>query len=107
MININDLITEGYGDIQIKVTLNDLLTFANTLLQGVLNKPVTSSEPDDELMTRGQVMTYLGIKETTLYNWGKQGILTPTKINRKYYYNKSDILALQCGDKGNINLKQK
>lgn len=103
MISINDLISNGYGDIQISVTLSDLMTFATTLLEGMQNSTADTSEPEDELMTRQQVMAYLDIKETTLYNWGKQGILTPTKINRKCYYSKKDILALQRGDTKIIN----
>lgn len=106
MLDINELINEGYGDIHITVTLDDLLTFATALLQGVLNKPDIASEPDDELMTRQQVMAYLKIKATTLYNWGKQGILTPRKIKRKCYYSKNDILSLQRGDTINVNLKK-
>lgn len=98
MININDLITQGYGDIQLSVTMNDLLTFATTLLQGVQNVPAKTSEPEDELMTRNDVMQYLRIKSTTLHIWGKQGILKPIKINRKCYYSKKDILSLQRGD---------
>lgn len=98
MTSLNELISLGYGDIQISVTLDDLLTFATTLLQGVQNFTAATSEPDDELMTRQQVMAYLNIKSTTLHNWGKQGVLTPMKINRKCYYSKNDILALQRGD---------
>lgn len=88
MISLNDLISNGYGDIHISVTLNDLLTFATTLLQGMQNSTADTSEPEDELMTRQQVMAYLSIKETTLYCWAKQGILNPIKINRKCYYSK-------------------
>lgn len=105
MINVNDLITQGYGDIQISVTMNDLLTFAITLLQGVQNVPAGTSEPEDELMTRNDVMQYLRIKSTTLHIWGKQGILKPIKINRKCYYNKKDILALQRGETTVTNKK--
>lgn len=105
MININNLITEGFGDFHIRVTINDLLTFANTLLQGMQNTPTETSEQDNKLMTRQEVMAYLNIKETTLHNWGKLGLLKPTKINRKCYYNKNDILALQRGDTKN-NVKK-
>lgn len=98
MTSLNELISLGYGDIQISLTLDDLLTFATTLLQGVQNLTTATSGPEDELMTRQQVMAYLNIKATTLHNWGKQGILTPMKINRKCYYSKNDILALQRGD---------
>lgn len=98
MININDLLSNGYGDIQISVTLSDLLTFATTLLQGMQNSTAETSEPEDELMTRQQVMAYLNIKGTTLHYWDKQGILNPIKIKRKCYYSKKDILALQWGD---------
>lgn len=98
MFDLNDLLKNGIGDINITVTLNDLYTFATTLLQGVLNKLENTSDPEDEFMTRQQVMAYLNIKETTLHNWSKQGILVPRKINRKCYYSKNDILALQRGD---------
>lgn len=98
MINLNDLLLNGYGGIQISVTLSDLQTFATTLLQGMQNSTAETSDPEDEFMTRQQVMAYLNIKETTLHNWGKQGILSPVKVNRKCYYSKNDILALQRGD---------
>ncbi|MDE6755171.1 MAG: helix-turn-helix domain-containing protein [Muribaculaceae bacterium] len=104
MIELYDLINKGFGGVQIIVTLNDLQTFATSLPQGRQNSTAEISGPDDELMTRQQVMVYLKIKETTLYNWGKQGLLMPRKINRKCYYNKKDILALQRGETKISNL---
>ena len=105
MININDLLSNGYGGIQISVTLSDLQTFATTLLQGMQNTPADTSEPEDEFMTRQQVMDYLHIKSTTLHYWGKKDILNPIKIKRKCYYSKKDILALQRGGKEIITTK--
>lgn len=96
MVRINDLITEGYGDIQIKVTLNDLRAFADHIIASMQ----ISKQPEvkeEEVMTRQQVMDYLRIKPTTLFNWNRKGILVPSKIGRKVYYKKSDILTLQRG----------
>ncbi len=101
MIKLQDCIMEGYGGINITVTLDDLLTFASTLLQGVQKKSENTSDPEEEFLSPSQVMSYLNIKRTTLHNWGKQGILTPQKINRKCYYRKTDIIALQKGQKNN------
>ena len=97
MINIHDLINEGYGDIQIKVTLNELKAFADHLIAGQQVSKMPESE-EEEMMTRQQVMDYLKIKSTTLFNWKKKGILMPSTVGRKVFYLKSDILALQRGD---------
>ena len=97
MININDLINEGYGDIQIKVTLNELKAFADHLIAGQQVSKMPESE-EEEMMTRQQLMDYLKIKSTTLFNWKKKGILMPSTVGRKVFYLKSDILALQRGD---------
>ena len=97
MINIHDLITEGYGEIQIKVTLNELRAFADHLITGLQVSKIPESE-EEEMMTRQQVMDYLRVKSTTLFNWKKKGILIPSTIGRKVFYQKSDILALQRGD---------
>ncbi|MDE5882643.1 MAG: hypothetical protein K2H60_13030, partial [Muribaculaceae bacterium] len=66
-ININDLINEGYGDIQIKVTLNELKAFADHLIAGLQVSKIQEPE-EEEMMTRRQVMDYLQIKSTTLFN---------------------------------------
>ncbi len=98
MIRINDLLSAGCRDIQITVTLNDLLAFADHILASI-QMPKQPEVKEEELMTRQQVMEYLKIKPTTLFNWNKKGILVPSsKIGRKVYYKKSDILALQRGD---------
>lgn len=97
MIDINDLITNGYGDIQITVTANDLMAFANHIIASLQNDTV-STETEDESMTRQQVMDYLGVKSTTLWNWEKKKLLVPRKIGRKYYYSKADLIALQRGE---------
>ncbi len=96
MVDINDLISKGYGDIHLTVTANDLLIFAQRIVSEL--KTEKQPEQEDELMTRQQVMEYLGIKPTTLFIWGKKGILVPRKIGRKRYYSKLDILALQQSD---------
>ena len=62
-----------------------------------MQKDIKTPETE-ELMTRQQVMDYLNIKQTTLWMWEKKGILSPCKIGRKYFYSKSDILALQRGE---------
>ena len=97
MINIYDLLNEGYGDIQLKVTANDLKEFADHIIANI-HKDTPPTQVEEESMTRQQVMRYLGIKPTTLHIWTKKGLLKPTRIGRKIYYLKSDIMALQRGE---------
>lgn len=98
-MKISDIINSGLGSVQLSITADDLLNFAHEVVSQTRNMQAqTSIKEEDELLTRTRVMEYLGIKATTLWQWGKMGILTPIKINRKCLYRKSDILALQKSD---------
>lgn len=102
MNKIMSLINSDESTIQFVLKAEDLRAFADEIVNQVndriTNHSVTS---DDEWLTRNGVMEYLGIKATTLWMWTKKGILTPTRINRKYFYRKSDILSLQKGESNN------
>lgn len=84
------------GVVQISLTTEDLIAFAKEIVRQISEPKTTpTTNENDELLTRKDVMEYLGIKGTTLWSWAKMGILTPIKIKRKCLYRKSDILALQ------------
>lgn len=100
MININDLITNGYGDIQITVTANDLMVFANYIIASLQNNievAQVEAEEEEEYLTRKQMMEQYQVSKTTLHNWKIKGILVPVKVGRKVYYRKADVLAMLKG----------
>lgn len=103
-MNCQDLINNKVGTVQYILDANDLRILADEIIARLQEKDQSQpSKSDDELLTRKGVMDYLGVKSTTLWQWAKLGILNPVKIKRKYFYRKSDILALQSGDTNNIN----
>ena len=103
-MNFHNLINNKVGTVQYVLDANDLRQFVDEIIDRLQEKGQSqSSKPDEELLTRKGVMDYLGVKDTTLWQWAKLGILTPIKIKRKCFYRKSDILALQSGDTNNIN----
>lgn len=98
MADIIDIINNSNAKVQIVLNAEDLRTLATEIVNQVNNhKCAQETYTEDEWLTRQGVMDYLHIKSTTLWQWNKKGILTPTKINRKCLYRKSDILALQKG----------
>lgn len=102
-MSFENLTHSKVGTVQFVMNADDLRLFADEIVTRVhqMNQSQTP-EAEDELYTREKVMSYLGIKSTTLWQWAKMGVISPIKINRKCYYRKSDILALQSG-KTHIN----
>lgn len=101
MIDINDLITNGYGDIQITVTANDLMAFANHIIASLQNTIMLDRKEDEhkeQYLTRKEVMDLLKVGGTTLHNWKIKRWLVPVTVGRKVYYSTADVLALQRGD---------
>lgn len=95
MDNILKLLNIGIGTVQVSMSVEALLAFANEVVNRTHNLQQPQSNQEEELLTRTRVMEYLGIKATTLWQWTKMGIITPIKIKRKCLYKKSDILAIQ------------
>jgi len=55
-------------------------------------------EPDDQLLTRKEVMKMLHVSHSTLYHYQRKEILPFLKIGNRVYFKKKDILD-------NINLQ--
>lgn len=48
---------------------------------------------DNQLMTREEVGKLLKVSTTTLYHWNKSKILVATKIGRRVYYSRTDVMS--------------
>lgn len=91
-MNVLDII-KGGGDISITVHKDDLLLFANTLVEKTRNmveKELHASKKE-RLVPKKEAMEILGKGDTTLYNWKQSGYLKPVKIGRSVYYKWSDL----------------
>jgi hypothetical protein len=58
-----------------------------------LKKSLTTQNPDDDLMSREQVLELLQINASTLYLWTRKGRITVYKYANKCYYKKAELLA--------------
>lgn len=66
----------------------------NSKLDSILNQLENKQEPQKEWLSASEAMNILGIKQTTLWSYRKEGKLTFTKVNKKVYFLKKDILKL-------------
>lgn len=53
----------------------------------------------NERMTRKEALEMLGIGETTLWKWEKQGIITSLKVGARRFFRRSDIIDLMENQK--------
>lgn len=70
--------------------LNELITTA--IQQAVTNSNQPTILPD--LMDEHEVREILKVAHSTLWLWGKRGILKPNKIGGRNFWNKKDVLSL-------------
>jgi hypothetical protein len=66
----------------------------NSKLDSILNQLEKKQELQKEWLSANEAMQILGIKQTTLWSYRKEGKLTFTKVNKKVYFLKKDILKL-------------
>ena len=66
----------------------------NSKLDSILNQLEKKQELQKEWLSANEAMQILGIKQTTLWSYRKEGKLTFTKVNKKVYFLKRDILKL-------------
>jgi hypothetical protein len=77
------------------VVMNEeLVTQFNAKLDSILNQLEKKQELQREWLSANEAMQILGIKQTTLWSYRKEGKLTFTKVNKKVYFLKKDILKL-------------
>lgn len=96
-----DILSSQGGDISITVHKDDLLLFANTLVEktrNVVEKELHASKKE-RLVPKKEVLEILGKGDTTLHNWKHSGYLVPVKIGKSVYYKWSDLDEIINGKK--------
>jgi hypothetical protein len=66
----------------------------NHKLDSIISKLETKQDNPKEWLSAQETMDILKIKQTSLWNYRKDGKLTFTKINKRVYFLKKDILNL-------------
>jgi hypothetical protein len=66
----------------------------NYKLDSIISKLETKQENPKEWLSAQEAMDILKIKQTSLWAYRKSGKLTFTKINKKVYFSRKDILNL-------------
>ena len=66
----------------------------NFKLDSILSKLENKQEPLKEWLSAKETMSILEIKQTTLWSYRKAGKLTFTKVNKKVFFLRKDILKL-------------
>lgn len=92
-MNVLDILNSKGDNISITVHKDDLLLFANTLVEktrNVVEKELHASKKE-RLVPKIEALEILGKGDTTLHNWKKSGYLKPVKIGRSVYYKWSDL----------------
>jgi hypothetical protein len=72
----------------------DVVNEFNFKLDSILSQLENKQETQKEWLSANEAMQILGIKQTTLWSYRKEGKLTFTKVNKKVYFLKKDILKL-------------
>ncbi len=87
-----------------QTTLNEF----NLKLDSIISKLENKQDNPKEWLSANETMDVLGIKQTTLWSYRKEGKLSFTKINKKVYFLRKDILKLLDQNKVvGYNLKSK
>lgn len=89
MSAINNLLALGEQNITVAVTLGDLMQFAHSLADDILERK--QADDDDTMLTTGQVCEILHVTRTTLNRWDKAGYLKKVYIGGRPRYRKADI----------------
>ena len=80
----------------------------NLKLDSIISKLENKQDNPKEWLSVKETMDILGIKQTTLWSYRKEGKLSFTKINKKVYFLRKDILKLLDQNKVvGYNLKSK
>jgi len=55
---------------------------------------LSTNNSNDVYLTRNETCEFLKISSQTLWNWSKKGIIKPSRIGNRLYYNKKELLEL-------------
>lgn len=88
---------EAGGKMKIEVSSDDLVLFADRLIEKAMEAKALMMEqtPEDETwLSTDEVAKMCGVCETTLWSWEKKGYLVPSRMGRKKRYALSAIQKL-------------
>ncbi len=66
----------------------------NQKLETILSKVSKESEQEKAWLSTKEALKMLNIGQTTLWSYRNQGLIKASKINKKLYFHKPDILKL-------------
>lgn len=94
-MSINEIIQSGVN-VSITIGTNDLLQFANHLIQSTKEEleNVIQTKKDDPLVTPDEATSILHVGRGTLWRWARVGYLVPIEIGGKRFYKRSAIDAI-------------
>ena len=79
----------------ISISKDELMQEFEQLVYKVLEKIQQDQTPKDQkhFYTREEAAKLLDVSLTTLFHWNNDGTLTNTKIGKRVYYSKNEVLA--------------
>ena len=87
---------EAGGKMKIEVSSDDLVLFADRLIEKAMEAKALMMEqtPEDETwLSTDEVSKMCGVCETTLWSWEKKGYLVPSRMGRKKRYAIQKLLS--------------
>ena len=86
---INRLIEEGKENISITLNLQDLRIVVKEMIEAI-----EPNEPEEEFFDTVEACKVLKVEKHTLKRYVDRGLLFRSKVSRKFYYKKSEVIAL-------------
>ncbi|WP_312286406.1 helix-turn-helix domain-containing protein [Chryseobacterium gleum] len=79
----------------ISISKDELMQEFEQIVYKVLEKMKQDQAPKDqkEFYTREETAKLLDVSLTTLFHWNNDGTLKNTKIGKRVYYSKNEVLA--------------
>ncbi|SEH27467.1 MULTISPECIES: helix-turn-helix domain-containing protein [Chryseobacterium] len=79
----------------ISISKDELMNEFEQIVYKVLEKMQQDQAPKDqkEFYTREETAKLLDVSLTTLFHWNNDGTLKNTKIGKRVYYSKNEVLA--------------
>ncbi len=87
------------ANINLTITLDDLRTFTNELIQKTKNEleAVIIADKAEINVPRLEACEVLKVDQSTLFRWAKRGYLVPVEVGGKRMYKMSDLKQILNG----------
>ena len=82
------------------ITDEQLEAFADAVItkyQQSIARHKAAEKPQEEWMTRKEVMTLLRRCDSTMTKWARRGYLVPSMVGGKHLYRKTDVMRILNG----------